>query len=136
MDQEYNHMLDYYAYGVLVYEMLIGQTPFYDPNRKRLYDKILEGRVNWPSALSPMAKDLVKSLLHQNSKKRLGAANGSQDVKNHKWFHSLDWTKMEARQTNSPFNPEKALAMEKGSALVQTGQSSDKDKKTPENVSP
>lgn len=61
-----------YFSGVLIYEMLVGYPPFYDDNPFGIYEKILNGRVEWPRHLDPVAKDVIKKLLVQDRTKRLG----------------------------------------------------------------
>lgn len=58
--------------GVLIYEMLVGYPPFYDDNPFGIYEKILNGRVEWPRHLDPVGKDVIKKLLVQDRTKRLG----------------------------------------------------------------
>lgn len=64
--------MQYWFAGVLIYEMLVGYPPFYDDNPFGIYEKILNGRVEWPRHLDPVAKDIVKKLLVQDRTKRLG----------------------------------------------------------------
>lgn len=52
--------------------MLVGYPPFYDDNPFGIYEKILNGRVEWPRHLDPTAKDIIKKLLVQDRTKRLG----------------------------------------------------------------
>lgn len=52
--------------------MLVGYPPFYDDNPFGIYEKILNGRVEWPRHLDPVAKDVIKKLLVQDRTKRLG----------------------------------------------------------------
>lgn len=52
--------------------MLVGYPPFYDDNPFGIYEKILNGRVDWPRHLDPVAKDIIKKLLVQDRTKRLG----------------------------------------------------------------
>ena len=80
----HNSSVDWWALGVLIYEMLVGNTPFSD-DILDVYDNILLGKVRWPKEMDSMAKDLIQKLLIQNSSRRLGSSDtGSQDVKNHK----------------------------------------------------
>lgn len=84
--------VDWWALGVLVYEMLAGYPPFYDENPFGIYQKILAGRVEYPRHIDQKAKDIVKKLLAQDRTKRLGCIKGgAQGVKNHKWFAKTDW---------------------------------------------
>lgn len=47
--------------------------PFFDEHPFRIYEKILEGKVDWPRHLEPTAKDLVKKLLVRDVTRRLGS---------------------------------------------------------------
>ncbi|VEN46442.1 unnamed protein product, partial [Callosobruchus maculatus] len=68
----HNKAVDWWALGVLIYEMLVGYPPFYDDNPFGIYEKILSGKIEWPKHLDPIAKDLIKKLLVHDRTKRLG----------------------------------------------------------------
>ena len=80
----HNRSVDWWALGVLIYEMLVGNTPFSD-DILDVYDNILLGKVRWPKDMDSIAKDLIRKLLIQDSSRRLGSSvSGSQDIKDHK----------------------------------------------------
>lgn len=84
--------VDWWAVGILIYEMLVGYPPFFDESPFRIYEKILEGRVDFPRFVDPDAKDLIKKLLTADRTKRLGAMrDGPAEVKRHPWFNAIDW---------------------------------------------
>ncbi|EDS44011.1 c-AMP-dependent protein kinase Catalytic subunit [Culex quinquefasciatus] len=68
----HNKAVDWWALGVLIYEMVVGYPPFYDDNPFGIYEKILSGKIEWSRHIEPIAKDLVKKLLVQDRTKRLG----------------------------------------------------------------
>ncbi|XP_014249762.1 protein kinase DC2 [Cimex lectularius] len=102
----HNKAVDWWALGVLVYEMLAGYPPFFDKNPFGIYEKILAGKIDWSHHLDPIAKDLIKKLLVQDRTKRLGnMKNGAEDVKRHRWFKSIDWTEVVHKKLKPPFVP-------------------------------
>ncbi|POV95604.1 hypothetical protein PSHT_15572 [Puccinia striiformis] len=104
----YNKSVDWYALGVLIFEMLAGYPPFYceEESPMRLYEKIIAGKVRYPSYFNPSAKDLLKSLLTADLSKRFGnLANGSRDIFHHAWFAEVDWERLYRKQIPAPYVP-------------------------------
>lgn len=98
--------VDWWALGVLIFEMLAGYPPFYDENPFGIYQKILAGKVEFPRQIDAKAKDIIKKLLMHDRTKRLGCIRGgAASVKSHKWFARLDWDAVFNRQIPSPFLP-------------------------------
>ncbi|KAF8948556.1 hypothetical protein BGZ52_006786, partial [Haplosporangium bisporale] len=64
--------VDWWALGILIFEMLAGYPPFFDDNPFGIYEKILAGRIYFPSHIDSAAKDLIKKLLTADRTKRLG----------------------------------------------------------------
>ncbi|CAD7081429.1 unnamed protein product [Hermetia illucens] len=103
----HNRAVDWWALGILIYEMIIGYPPFYDDNPFGIYEKILSGKIDWPKNMDPVAKDLVKKLLVLDRTKRLGnMKNGADDVKKHRWFKNINWTDVLNKKTQPPIIPE------------------------------
>lgn len=95
--------VDWWALGILIYEMLVGYPPFIDESPFRIYEKILLGRVEFPRFVDPVARDLIKRLLTADRTKRLGnMKNGAEDIKNHRWFRGVDWDALYYRQVPPP----------------------------------
>ncbi|KAL5290242.1 PRKX family protein [Megaselia abdita] len=103
----HNRAVDWWALGVLIYEMLVGYPPFYDDNPFGIYEKILSGKIDWPRQMDPIAKDLVKKLLVLDRTKRLGnMKNGADDIKRHRWFKHLNWSDVINKKLTPPIIPQ------------------------------
>eukprot|EP01017_Pseudomicrothorax_dubius_P046712 TRINITY_DN8272_c0_g1_i3.p1 TRINITY_DN8272_c0_g1~~TRINITY_DN8272_c0_g1_i3.p1 ORF type:complete len:311 (-),score=93.38 TRINITY_DN8272_c0_g1_i3:220-1152(-) len=68
----YGKSVDWWALGVLVFEMLAGFPPFYDSDPIGIYKKIITGVIDMPKFLNVRAKDLIRKLLNPDHTKRLG----------------------------------------------------------------
>jgi serine/threonine protein kinase len=55
--------VDWWALGVLIFEMISGVPPFYDNDQLNTYKKILSGNIEWPSHFGIAVRDLIKRLL-------------------------------------------------------------------------
>ncbi|KAJ2956735.1 hypothetical protein NQZ79_g7447 [Umbelopsis isabellina] len=98
--------VDWWAMGILIFEMLAGYPPFYDNNSFGIYEKILAGRVMFPAHFDPYAKDLLKRLLVGDRSRRLGnLKGGAEDVKKHKWFRDVDWFGLLEKKVQAPIIP-------------------------------
>ncbi|KAJ2735699.1 cAMP-dependent protein kinase catalytic subunit [Coemansia sp. BCRC 34962] len=102
----YGKSVDWWALGILIFEMIAGYPPFYDEDHYRLYEKVLAGHIQWPSQFDPIARDLVSRLLTADLSRRLGNLHrGSADIKEHRWFAEVDWSRLTAREIPAPLIP-------------------------------
>ncbi|KAG9511218.1 Protein kinase C, brain isozyme, partial [Fragariocoptes setiger] len=76
--QPYGKSVDWWAYGVLLYEMLVGQPPFDGEDEEELFVAITDHSVSYPKFLSKEAKEICKAFLTKNPDQRLGCAPGAQ----------------------------------------------------------
>ncbi|KAI0067576.1 kinase-like protein [Artomyces pyxidatus] len=108
----YNKSVDWYALGVLIFEMLTGLPPFHRPDDSpmALYGRIQSGPacIRFP-AINILAKDLVLKFLEGNPSKRYGnLRHGAGDVFAHPWFREVDWEKLRNREITAPYLPKVA----------------------------
>jgi len=99
--------VDWWALGILMYEMLAGYPPFYDEDPLGIYQKILEGKIKFPWHFDRHSKDLIKKLLTADLTKRLGnLKDGAEGIKKHKWFQEINWDELLKRETPPPIKPD------------------------------
>ena len=122
--EPYGPEVDWWALGVVVFELLVGVPPFHASTPVEIFENILSGNIAWPAekgadvhtggdtgerdigvgddsdeeepdeGLSDAAKDLIKGLLHPDASQRLGSRPGAADLKAHPFFAGIDWDKM------------------------------------------
>uniref|UniRef100_A0A3P8YAH8 protein kinase C n=1 Tax=Esox lucius TaxID=8010 RepID=A0A3P8YAH8_ESOLU len=113
--EDYGFSVDWWALGVLMFEMMAGRSPFDiitdnpDMNTEEyLFQVILEKPIRIPRSLSVKAASVLKGFLNKDPKERLGcqAQAGFTDIKSHTFFRSIDWDQLEKKQTAPPFKPQ------------------------------
>ena len=101
---------DYWAYGVLIYEMLVGNSPFveYGSNDQvGLFRRICGVKYSFPDNLvDPNAQDLIERLIQQKQAHRFGClARGDMDIRDHAWFNIINVDKLLKREWPAPWVP-------------------------------
>jgi serine/threonine protein kinase len=101
----YGCSVDWWALGILTYEVLAGFTPFRAENKQSIHEKIVLGKYRIPSHFSPAAQDLIRGLL-QGRSRRLGCLDdGPEGVKAHAWFSTIDFNQVLHRRVPSSYVP-------------------------------
>ena len=102
----YNFSVDFWSFGVLLYEMLTGYSPFHGDDEEQLFQAIREHDVLYPSSMSEQSSSCVKCLLQRDPVKRLGMKTSPYgDIRLHSFFQKIDWVRLENRQIEPPFKP-------------------------------
>ncbi|CAA2933628.1 LOV domain-containing [Olea europaea subsp. europaea] len=85
--------VDWWALGILLYEMLYGYTPFRGKTRQKTFANVLHKDLKFSASkeVSLQAKQLMCRLLHRDPKKRLGSREGANEVKQHPFFRGVNW---------------------------------------------
>uniref|UniRef100_A0A669D149 Protein kinase C n=1 Tax=Oreochromis niloticus TaxID=8128 RepID=A0A669D149_ORENI len=105
---EYGASVDWWALGVLMYEMMAGQPPFEADNEDDLFESILHDDVLYPVWLSKEAVSILRAFMTKNPAKRLGCVvsqGGEEAIKTHAFFREIDWVLLEQRKVKPPFKP-------------------------------
>ena len=107
--QNHGVAADYFALGILCYELMIGRRPYLGKSRKEIRDKILAEQItikksDIPPNWSIEAADFINKTIQRKPANRLGL-NGPQEVKQHVWLKDIDWSSLLNHTAEAPFIP-------------------------------
>ncbi|VDD82243.1 unnamed protein product [Mesocestoides corti] len=106
MNKGYSHAVDWWAYGVLLYEMTTGFPPFMHQEQMKTFEHIISGKVKFTNQFGPDLKDLIKNLIQTDLSRRYGnLRNGIMDVKNHAYFSDVDFMAVYKQSVRPPYVP-------------------------------
>eukprot|EP00753_Platysulcus_tardus_P016257 PLAT5565.1.p1 GENE.PLAT5565.1~~PLAT5565.1.p1 ORF type:complete len:720 (-),score=419.53 PLAT5565.1:286-2445(-) len=106
LSKGHDKSVDYWALGILIYEMVAGFVPFYADDPMEVYQLILAHDLRFPSHFTRPCCDLIQKLLHPTPSKRLGNLRGGvRDILKHKWFTGFDWTELVEMRMRPPIVP-------------------------------
>ena len=114
----HNIMCDWWSFGILIYELLYGRTPFFNLDKNRMYDLINTGSISYPLfieiegeekprnyKISEDAKNIISKLLEKDPDNRLGK-NGIKEIQKHPYFNSINFEDLKKKKIKAPFKPE------------------------------
>lgn len=113
----YGKSVDWWALGVLIFEMLSGYPPFYDNEPIGIYKKIVTGIIEFPAFFHVRAKDLIRKLLNPEYTYRVGVKTvgfltltylffqNGEAIQRHKWFRGVDWQALYNKEIPAPWVP-------------------------------
>ncbi|XP_033500931.2 serine/threonine-protein kinase N1b isoform X1 [Epinephelus lanceolatus] len=105
-DTSYTRAVDWWGLGVLIYEMLVGESPFPGDDEEEVFDSIVNDEVRYPRFLSTEAIGIMRRLLRRNPERRLGSGEkDAEDVKKQPFFRGVDWEALLQRKVPPPFIP-------------------------------
>eukprot|EP00116_Pleurobrachia_bachei_P006447 sb/3466709/ len=105
-DTTYTRAVDWWGLGVLIFEMLVGESPFPGDDEEEVFDSIVNDEVHYPKFLSVESVAIMRRLLRRDPERRLGASEkDAEDVKKQAFFRQIDWEQLLARKITPPFKP-------------------------------
>ncbi|KAK9392277.1 serine/threonine-protein kinase N3 [Crotalus adamanteus] len=105
-DPSYTRAVDWWGLGVLIFEMLVGESPFPGDNEEEMFDSIISEEVCFPRFLSETSTSLMHKLLQKCPERRLGAgARDAKEIQSHPFFKEMDWDALFSRNLKPPLMP-------------------------------
>ena len=103
--------VDYWAFGVLIYEMLVGRSPFYSygTDQVSLFKRIVQVKYSFPpgGVVNEVAQDLIQRLIVRRQSNRFGClARADMDIRDHAWFGVITTEKLLNKQIPAPWVPQ------------------------------
>ena len=98
----YGFAVDWWSYGTLIYEMLLGLPPFFDNDVQTMYQKIVSNEVRFPKNTPPAIKEFISLLLMKDPEERL---TNPDVMMKHPFFKNMDFEMVKAKKIKPPFIP-------------------------------
>ena len=106
LDKKYGRAVDWWAFGVLIYQMLLQQSPFRGEDEDEIYDAILADEPLYPIHMPRDSVSILQKLLTREPDMRLGSGpTDAQEIMSHAFFKGTNWEDVYAKKIAPPFKP-------------------------------
>ncbi|KAK5045864.1 hypothetical protein LTR84_008957 [Exophiala bonariae] len=106
LDEPYGRAVDWWGFGIMLYQMLCYSTPFPGDDEDEIYDAILDDQPTMTSNLSPEGKSILQNLLQKKPERRLGSGPmDAQEIMSHRFFKDIIWDDVYHKRVEVPFKP-------------------------------
>ena len=97
--------VDWWSFGILIYELIYGVTPFRGARRDETFENIIRTPLRFPAkpVVSEACQDLITQLLTKDPAQRLGSKSGAEEIKAHAFFKGCNWALL--RHEAPPYIP-------------------------------
>lgn len=120
-----SYTVDWWTFGVLIYELVTGRSPFKHKNDRKLRKLITRGKFPWPDPekhkimLSDEVQDIIKKLLNPDASQRLGAG-GVNEIMKHPWFKDINFEDICNRKVKPTYLPVINEIIEENKVLIKS----------------
>jgi len=106
LDKKYGRAVDWWAFGVLIYQMLLQQSPFRGEDEDEIYDAILADEPLYPIHMPRDSVSILQKLLTREPDQRLGSGpTDAQEVMSQPFFRNINWDDIYHKRVQPPFLP-------------------------------
>ncbi|EOD47088.1 putative protein kinase c protein [Neofusicoccum parvum UCRNP2] len=106
LDKKYGRAVDWWAFGVLIYQMLLQQSPFRGEDEDEIYDAILADEPLYPIHMPRDSVSILQKLLTREPELRLGSGpTDAQEIMSHAFFRNINWEDVYHKRIPAPFIP-------------------------------
>ena len=107
LDKKYGRAVDWWAFGVLIYQMLLQQSPFRGEDEDEIYDAILADEPLYPIHMPRDSVSILQKLLTREPELRLGSGpTDAQEIMSHAFFRNINWEDVRNLRVPPPFQPQ------------------------------
>lgn len=107
LDQKYGRSVDWWALGVLMYQMLLGKSPFHGNDEDEVYDAILSDEPLYPIHMPRDSVSILQQLLTRDPSKRLGSGiKDAEEIMSHPYFANISFEDLLNLRVEPPYKPE------------------------------
>lgn len=107
LDKKYGRAVDWWAFGVLIYQMLLQQSPFRGEDEDEIYDAILADEPLYPIHMPRDSVSILQKLLTREPELRLGSGpTDAQEIMSHAFFRNINWDDVYHKKIAPPFVPQ------------------------------
>lgn len=107
LDKKHGRAVDWWAFGVLIYQMLLQQSPFRGEDEDEIYDAILADEPLYPIHMPRDTVSILQKLLMREPELRLGSGpTDAQEIMSHAFFRNINWDDFRDKKVPPPFVPQ------------------------------